>query len=107
MRNIVIRLGAKDPGGKVSAEQLQAELEINILVPPIDDTDSEYVRIEKTLSGGSFQLDAVLGEREKRYVLGAMRLSGGNLSKAARLLGLNRTTLYSRMQRLGIDVEIT
>ena len=107
LRNIVIRLGAKYPGKKVSADQLQAELETNILIPLSDDTDTEYTRIKKALSGGSFQLDAVLSEREKRYILGAMRLSGGNLSKAARLLGLNRTTLYSRMQRLGIDVEMT
>jgi len=107
LRNIVIRLGAKYPGKKVSADQLQAELETNILIPLTDDTDTEYTRIKKALSGGSFQLDAVLSEREKRYILGAMRVSGGNLSKAARLLGLNRTTLYSRMQRLGIDVETT
>jgi DNA-binding NtrC family response regulator len=107
LRNIVIRLGTKYPGKKVSADQLQAELETNILIPLTDDTDTEYTRIEKTLSGGTFQLDAVLSEREKRYILGAMRMSGGNLSKAARLLGLNRTTLYSRMQRLGIDVETT
>ncbi len=107
LRNIVIRLGAKYPGKKVSADQLQAELETNILIPLTDDTDTEYTRIKKALSANTFQLDAVLSEREKRYVLGAMRLSGGNLSKAARLLGLNRTTLYSRMQRLGIDVETT
>jgi DNA-binding NtrC family response regulator len=107
LRNIVIRLGAKYPGKKVSADQLQAELETNILIPLSEDTDTEYTRIKKALSGGSFQLDAVLSEREKRYILGAMRMSGGNLSKAARLLGLNRTTLYSRMQRLGIDVETT
>jgi len=107
LRNIVIRLGAKYSRKKVSADQLQAELETNILIPPSDDTDNEFTRIEKALSGGTFQLDTVLSEREKRYVLGAMRLSGGNLSKAARLLGLNRTTLYSRMQRLGIDVETT
>ena len=107
LRNIVIRLGAKYSRKKVSADQLQAELETNILIPPSDDTDNEFSRIEKALSSGTFQLDTVLSEREKRYVLGAMRLSGGNLSKAARLLGLNRTTLYSRMQRLGIDVETT
>jgi transcriptional regulator with GAF, ATPase, and Fis domain len=107
LRNIVIRLGAKYPGKKVSVDQLQAELETNFLIPPSDDTDTEYTRIEKALLSGTFQLDAVLSEREKRYVLGAMRISGGNLSKAARLLGLNRTTLYSRMQRLGIDVETT
>ena len=107
LRNIVIRLGAKYPGKKVNVEQLQAELETNILIKPSEDTDSEYMRIEQALSDSSFQLDDVLSEREKRYILGAMRLSGGNLSKAARLLGINRTTLYSRMQRLGIDEEAT
>jgi DNA-binding NtrC family response regulator len=107
LRNIVIRLGTKYPGKKVSVEQLQAELETNILIPASEDTDNEYMRIKKALSNGTFQLDAVLTEREKRFILGAMRLTDGNLSKASRLLGLNRTTLYSRMQRLGIDVETT
>ena len=105
LRNIVIRLGAKYPGKKVSVDQLQAELETNILIPSSEDTDNEYMRIKTALSSGTFQLDAVLTEREKRFILGAMRLTDGNLSKASRLLGLNRTTLYSRMQRLGIDVE--
>ena len=105
LRNIVIRLGAKYPGKKVNVEQLQAELEINIQFKPSGDTDSEHMRIEQALTDSSFQLDEVLSDREKRYILGAMRLSGGNLSKAARMLGVNRTTLYSRMQRLGLGEE--
>jgi DNA-binding NtrC family response regulator len=105
LRNIVIRLGAKYPGKKVSVKQLQAELELDIMIKTSADTDNEFMRIEKVLSRGSFQLDEVLSEREKRFITGAMRLSGGNMSKAARLLGVNRTTLYSRMQRLGIEEE--
>ena len=69
--------------------------------------NNEYTQIGQELSDNSFLLDEVLGEREKRYILVAMRVSGGNLSKAARLLGVNRTTLYSRMQRLGICEETT
>lgn len=107
LRNIVIRLGAKYPGKKVNSEQLEAELELNILIKQSEDTDSEHMRIEQALSDSSFQLDDVLSKQEKSYILGAMRLSGGNLSKAARILGVNRTTLYSRMQRLGIDEETT
>ena len=107
LRNIVIRLGAKYPGKKVDVKQLQAELEENILIMPSADVNNEQTRIEQALSDNSFQLDEVLSEREKKYILGAMRLSGGNLSKAARRLGINRTTLYSRMQRLGIDDEAT
>ena len=107
LRNIVIRLGAKYPGKKVDVEQLHAELEESILIIPGKDENNGYTQIERELSDYSFQLDEVLSEREKRYILGAMRVSGGNLSKAARLLGINRTTLYSRMQRLGICEETT
>ena len=107
LRNIVIRLVAKYSGKKVDVTQLQAELEENILSLTDEDENDVRTRIMHELSDNSFQLDEVLGEREKIYILGAMRLSGGNLSKAARILGVNRTTLYSRMQRLGIDEETT
>jgi len=40
-----------------------------------------------------------LTQLEQRYIKTALELSGGNLSKAARLLGINRTTLYSRLER--------
>jgi DNA-binding NtrC family response regulator len=105
LRNIVIRLGTKYSGKKIDVDQLQAELEESIFIIPSEDENNGHTQIGQELSDNSFQLDEVLGEREKRYILVAMRVSGGNLSKAARLLGVNRTTLYSRMQRLGICEE--
>ena len=54
----------------------------------------------RELSGGGFHLDEILGAWEKRYIDAALKLSKGNLSEAARLLGVNRTTLYSKIQRL-------
>ena len=41
-----------------------------------------------------------LNNWEQRYIDAALKLSSGNLSEAARLLGVNRTTLYSKIQRL-------
>jgi DNA-binding NtrC family response regulator len=35
---------------------------------------------------------------EKSYVEAALDITRGNLSQAAKLLGIHRTTLYSRMQ---------
>ena len=35
---------------------------------------------------------------ERAYVKAALALTHGNLAQAARLLGIHRTTLYSRMQ---------
>ena len=45
-----------------------------------------------------FNLDRVLRETEKAYVDAALDITRGNLSQAAKLLGIHRTTLYSRMQ---------
>ena len=102
LRNIVIRLGAKYPGKKVSLEQLQGELETNITALPAEKSDDQLERAEQELMGHGFRLDEKLMDWEKQYVSAALKISGGNLSKAARLLGMNRTTLYSRLQRLSI-----
>jgi DNA-binding NtrC family response regulator len=45
----------------------------------------------------SFSLDDTLKAWERAYIEAALRLTRGNVSQAAKLLGINRTTLYSRM----------
>jgi DNA-binding NtrC family response regulator len=42
---------------------------------------------------------------EKGYVEAALLITQGNLSQAAKLLGIHRTTLYSRMQNYGTADE--
>jgi DNA-binding NtrC family response regulator len=46
----------------------------------------------------NFSLDETLQRCERSYVEAALALTNGNLSQAAKLLGIHRTTLYSRMQ---------
>jgi transcriptional regulator with GAF, ATPase, and Fis domain len=48
---------------------------------------------------GGIDLEAV----ERSYVQGALLQAKGNKSKAARLLGLSRAQLYSRLEKYGID----
>ncbi|MGZ8201978.1 MAG: helix-turn-helix domain-containing protein, partial [Burkholderiales bacterium] len=43
-------------------------------------------------------LDDTLQQWERGYVEAALAITQGNLTRAARLLGIHRTTLYSRMQ---------
>jgi DNA-binding NtrC family response regulator len=104
LRNIVIRLGAKYSGKTVSLEQMQAEQETVVNPVSSDALDEMFGRVEQELLGQGFRLEEKLKDREKHYVTTALKISGGNLSKAARLLGMNRTTLYSRLQRLSIPV---
>lgn len=47
--------------------------------------------------------DMVLEQVEPPLLQAAMDYANGNQSQAAKLLGINRTTLYSRMQTYGTD----
>ena len=83
----------------INKSQLEEELETPLTSDRIKDMDSDQA-ITQQLSQGNFSLDAVLLEWERRYINAALKLSQANLSQAARFLGINRTTLYSKMQRL-------
>jgi DNA-binding NtrC family response regulator len=48
-------------------------------------------------------LNEALGIPEKAILLGALRAHGWNRSATAQRLGINRTTLYKKMKRLGIE----
>jgi DNA-binding NtrC family response regulator len=43
-----------------------------------------------------------LDELERRYILRAIKILGGNRSRAATLLGLDRRTLYRRLEKYGV-----
>ncbi len=42
-------------------------------------------------------------EDEAPRIIAALEKSGGNKSRAARLLGMSRRTIYRKMEELGID----
>jgi len=42
---------------------------------------------------------------EKNELVRALRETGGNQTKAARLLGINRVTVWNRMKKYGIDIR--
>jgi DNA-binding NtrC family response regulator len=106
LRNIVIRLTTKYSGQRLSIAELEPELD-----PDHDSGSAPSVQYGLTLEGQSvveqairhleserqFDLDDLLRVWEKGYIEAALRLANGNVSQAARMLGLNRTTLYSRM----------
>ncbi len=106
LRNIVIRLTAKFAGKTVDIDDVQAELESDYNELALFDGENVDDIIKHELNERGFQLDDKVADWERRYVNQALLLSHGNLSQAARLLGINRTTLYSRLQRLNLKNDL-
>ncbi|MDP1929400.1 MAG: sigma-54 dependent transcriptional regulator [Thiobacillus sp.] len=108
LRNIAIRLTTKYPGIAVNAQQLEAELDTDQAYPleiPLANDGKALIELarKQLQTQANFNLDVTLRLWEKAYVEAALNMTHGNLSQAAKLLGINRTTLYSRMQTYGTE----
>ncbi len=105
LRNIIIRLIAKYAGQTVTETQLSAELDLSRQNEMDDGSpivsnsgDLSSYAMQHLQNEANVSLDQVLKSWEKAYVSAAMHITHGNLSQAAKMLGINRTTLYSRIQ---------
>src|SRR5262249_31152882 len=102
LRNIVIRLTTKYAGQRVSDAELEPELDLEGSVAAgaaAGEAASLLEQAARALErGAGFNLDETLKAWERAYIEAALRLTRGNVSQAAKLLGVNRTTLYSRME---------
>ncbi|RDH83150.1 MAG: sigma-54-dependent Fis family transcriptional regulator [endosymbiont of Galathealinum brachiosum] len=102
LRNIVIRLCTKFPGQTINHIQLQQEFEQNLISENTDDSEQNLFSsklIQQQIASGELNLNLKLKELEEFVIQQAMQLYKGNLSKVAKALQINRTTLYSRMQK--------
>jgi DNA-binding NtrC family response regulator len=106
LRNIVIRLITKHGGTTVTPDHLRSELDLETL-DDVTPTPAIAHDFKATLEAAcrhlqsqqeGFDLDHTLQQWERGYVEAALTLTQGNLTRAAKLLGIHRTTLYSRMQ---------
>jgi DNA-binding NtrC family response regulator len=104
LRNVVIRLIAKYSGKTINATQLVAEFDLSEPESSgseplnFNDASGMTAQAQRHLQRqANVSLDAVLKTWERAYIEAAMQMTHGNLSQAAKLLNVNRTTLYSRM----------
>lgn len=103
LRNISIRLGTRYPGSVIGREQLEKELETQLSANDLTESSQTLSdeTIRRLLESGEFYLDGLLAEVEGRCIRMALEMNNNNVSKAADALNINRTTLYSRVQKLG------
>ncbi len=107
LRNIVIRLSAKYPGQRLGIPDLEPEFDADSIAAEdasrnVASTSHLSIDIvahaaKELEQARHFSLDGTLRTIERAYIEAATRLTRGNMSQAAKLLGVNRTTLYSRL----------
>lgn len=103
LRNVVIRLIAKYAGKTVKEKELIAEFDLTEHGPsgnafePVNEANMAMHAQRHLQREANVSLDVVLKNWERVYIEAAMKMTHGNLSQAAKLLNVNRTTLYSRM----------
>ncbi|HPP47368.1 MAG TPA: sigma-54 dependent transcriptional regulator, partial [Accumulibacter sp.] len=109
LRNIVIRLTTKHSGQMVDAGMLEGELDLPdepLAVGAGSATAIDEISGDAFVTAAThrlrqrepFSLDRLLDATERGYIEAALKLAHGNVSQAARLLGIHRTTLYNRME---------
>jgi len=89
------------PDFVVAAVRSQSEPEAVISTPdPLDGYIREQLRL-----GTSTLYDDVIAQIERKVIAAALREANGNQVEAAQTLGVTRTTLRSKMQKLGIHID--
>jgi len=81
LNNVVKRAVLLTRGNKITATELQ------MAMPPVTAPSVTALHDE---------------DDERTRIIAALRQTGGNKAKAARLLGIDRKTIYNKIERLGI-----
>jgi DNA-binding NtrC family response regulator len=106
---VAARLLEYDWPGNV--RELENSIERAVALTPFDkltvDDLPERIRDRRAstiaIEGDDPELLPTLKEVERRYIERVIKMTGGNKTQAARILGLERRTLYRRLARLGTD----
>lgn len=94
LRNVIKRAVLLSPGNEITTENLPRE----IVFPTGNEINSDTVEI------GESKLKDASSEFEKQLIVRTIQEAGFNKSKAARLLKIDRKTLYNKIKQYGIEI---
>ncbi|HKC62323.1 MAG TPA: sigma-54 dependent transcriptional regulator [Pyrinomonadaceae bacterium] len=97
LENVIERAIAFQQGGRITLENLPSkvcdyETERKRAVPQPDDLNSYFTGLP------------TIDEVERRYLQHVLEVTGGNRTLAAKILGINRRTLYRMAERYQLDI---
>lgn len=93
--NVVERSVVLCKNDRVAAGELPEKLLQNDVRPPF---------VDASLSLGN-SLKTALANPERQLIIEALEANGWNRQNTSRMLGINRTTLYKKMKKYGIEFE--
>ncbi len=105
LQNLVERLILTTGGGELCPQHLPAEFRQAQNLPALSPAASSAALATESRCGASafgeqgFDLTEHVQHLENQFILAALRSTGNNKNKAARILGLNRTTLVERIKK--------
>jgi len=70
---------------------------------PPEISDRGFLRLSAGEGDSAYPVELSLAEVEARHIRRVVKRVDGNLTKAARSLGISRSTLWRKMKRYGID----
>ena len=77
----------------------------NIAVEDLPEKVRDYRATQMVIAGEDPDEFATMEEVERRYILHVLHAVGGNKSNAARVLGLDRKTLYRKLNSYGVSSD--
>jgi len=96
-------------GGPITIEDISRVIERNRVSAERDDTVNEAIRqwVRNTLTSGSAKdiFNALMDRFARMLIVEALKLTSGNRARAAKLLGISRPTLLSRIEKYRLKIE--
>ena len=90
-----------------NVRELKSALEYAFVVAEKGKIDLEHLPVPATEASSAPRRShrPAGGDTEKQALIDALRQTGGNQTQAARILGINRVTVWNRMRKYGIDLD--
>ena len=102
--------GDEDSSSAKDAAHAAADCVADIADLVVDEASSEWsadlpTAAEPTLSNATVDLKQMLADFESAWIREAMKVTEGNITHAAELLGLARTTLIERLRKYDLSAS--
>jgi two-component system response regulator PilR (NtrC family) len=103
LENCIERAVAMESGSQIQLSSLPQVLQtVKLPTHGKKSQQKEIILPAPEFTNGSLDLDKILGEVEKTYLLAAMERAGGTRKKAADLLGITLRSMRYRLKKLGL-----